>query len=59
MTEKVIRLQLYDGWIVTVAEYKQMKKELESRIIAQDVQLGDKILAKILLDNEWRYHEIK
>jgi hypothetical protein len=61
MTDKValIMMRTIEPIALTHWEYEQVKKELESRAIADCPSIGDKILAKILLENYSRYHEAK
>lgn len=54
----VIRLHAYDPSIVTVEEFDAIVAELGARRIAGDLQLGDRILAKLLLPYTARRDEI-
>lgn len=57
-TEGVIRMYLNPP-IVTCKEYEEIRHELEARAFAGDITLGDRILAKLLVDHNWRYVECK
>jgi hypothetical protein len=54
----VIRLHAYEPSIVTVEEFDAITAELNARRIAGDLQLGDRILAKLLLPHTCRREEI-
>lgn len=59
MAEQLIRLHAYEPSIVTAEEYEGLQRELMTRHVAGDLTLGDRILAKILVHNYGRYHQIK
>lgn len=57
--EAVIRLHAYDPFIITTREYEGLLRELQSRALAGDLTLGDRIVAKLLHEHASRYHEAK
>ena len=57
--EAVIRLHAYDPFIITTKEYEGLLRELQARALAGDLTLGDRIVAKLLHEHAWRYHEAK
>jgi hypothetical protein len=57
--EKVIRLYFCDPCIITADEYKQIKKDVESRYLANCSEVGDRVLAHLLVEHYGRYHEVK
>ena len=54
----VIRLSAYEPDVVTVEEFDAIVAELNARRIAGDLQLGDRILARLLLPHTCRRDEI-
>lgn len=58
MVEPVIRLIFYNPVSVTVEEFDAILKELVARQIANDTQLGDRILVTLLRNLTWRREEI-
>lgn len=56
---RVIRLQLLDPVVViTTDDYDAMVRELEARSMAGDLTQGDRVLARLLHDANYRYNEI-
>jgi hypothetical protein len=47
------------SFCVTTQEYEQMKRDVEARHMAGCTEIGDRLLAKLLLDHSSRYHEVK
>jgi hypothetical protein len=58
LDEMVIRLQFFDAYCITTEEYEAMIKELQARQWAGDITPGDRVLASVLNDASYRYHEI-
>jgi len=56
--EPVIRLIFYNPVCVTVEEFDAIVKELVTRQVANDTQLGDRILVTLLRNQTWRREEI-
>jgi hypothetical protein len=56
--EPVINLRFYDPCIVTAEEYEGISRDVAMRAVLGDVQPGDRILAKLILGMEYRYHEV-
>ena len=57
--EAVIRLYFCDPCILTTQQYEQVKKDVEARAIAGVSEVGDRVLAKLLLEHRSRYVEAK
>lgn len=58
-SKRVINLQFHNLCLITTEEYDAIKRDLEMRAIVDSPQPGDHILACLLVNMEWRYHEIK
>ena len=58
-TGPVIRLQNYSFQVLTWEEYEEIRNEILAKKLVGDTTLGDRILARLLLDVESRYHEVK
>jgi hypothetical protein len=62
---KYIRLESYEPCCITAKEYKQLEKEVMDRYrmrecgIDTETLVGDRILARLLIEHAPRYHEIK
>lgn len=59
MPQRVIKLNLYTVTCITAREYEAVRAEVHARIMTGSHGVGDIILARILLDNEYRYKEIR
>lgn len=59
MTERLISLHFYDPCVITAAEYEAIVKDLQIRYFVGDKQPGDRILATLMENMAYRYHEIK
>lgn len=57
--QAVIRLYAMEPAILTTQQFEALQKELVSRALADDITLGDRILARMVLENLPRYHEAK
>lgn len=55
----LIRLHAYEPCVITTEEYEEIRRNLEYRILMGDTHPGDRIIAKLLAENEFRYHECK
>lgn len=58
MTERLIRFATYEPCFITRAEYDQIKRDVEARHVAQCSEVGDRVLARLLLDHEYRANEL-
>lgn len=57
--EAVIRLYTYDPVIITTEEYEDLLREVQNKAITDILTLGDRILLRLLKDQELRYHDAK
>lgn len=55
---KVINLCFYNPFCITADQYEDLAREVNAHIIAGDVTLADKIIAKLLENMQHRYVEI-
>lgn len=55
--EPLIHLQFNRVVVLTTKEYEDIKRNLVGRAMIGDTTEGDRILAGLLLDNEYRYNE--
>lgn len=58
-SKPVIYLNYFTRQAISWEEYETIKREVLARFMAGDSGVGDQILAQMLLDNEYRYHEVK
>jgi hypothetical protein len=54
----MIRLCTYEPCIITAEEYAAMKRDVEARFIAGCPEIGDRVLARLLVEHSPRYYEI-
>lgn len=59
MSEAVIKLQFYDPCVISTEEYEIIQREVTARIIAGDAGPGERVLARLLLDQHSRYWEAR
>ena len=57
-SEKLVGMYAHRPFYLTAEEYETLQKELMARAIVGDTGLGDRILLRLLQDNQLRYHEI-
>jgi len=56
--EPIIRLYL-EPPCLTVEEYEDVARELETKSIVDELSIGDRILLKLIVNHHWRYQECK
>ena len=57
--EAVINVYIFGPHIITTDEYEQIEREVMAEYVVNDVTPGTRILARIVLDNAYRYNEAK
>lgn len=57
--EKYIRFTTFQPCIITHQEYSQIKKDVEARAIADCSEVGDRVLARLLIEHTFRFEVIK
>lgn len=55
--EPLIRLHAYNASILTSEEYEALQREVTALALLDSKSLVLAVLAPMLLDSEWRYHE--
>jgi hypothetical protein len=57
--EPLIKLNNLSMQCVTTKEYEAIRQELMTRALVDDVTIGDRVLAQLLQDNNYRYNECR
>lgn len=57
--EALIRMHTYEPCILTTQEYEQLQNEVIARSIADPGSVGDRILARLLVEHCGRYYEAR
>lgn len=57
--EALIRLHFFDACVITTQEYEALQKEVMAAALVDAPSTGLRILAKLLDQNSYRYHEAK
>ena len=55
----MIRMYTCDAEVLTTEEFESLKHEVTARCIADDVSVGERILARLIVEHEGRYYEAK
>lgn len=55
--EAVIRMHAYQPSILTTNEFEQLLREVRGRVLADDAGVSDKILMRMIDENQGRYFE--
>lgn len=58
MSKKVIRFVTFNPCTITWEEYAQIQRDVIARRLAGCSEVGDRVLARLLLENESRYNAI-
>lgn len=59
MADAVIRMHAYEPCILTTEEFEELEREVTARVLVDKTTPGDRILARMLIENRWRYHEAR
>ena len=58
MIEPVINLRFYDPLVITSEEYEAIRNEVLASAVVDEKTPALRVLARLILDNEWRYNEV-
>lgn len=58
MSDRVIPFRTMEPFYLTPEEFDRLQRDVEARFLVGDVGLGERILAKMIIENSYRYHEV-
>ena len=59
MAEPVINLHFNDPCVISADEYETIRKDVMARAITGATETGDRVLAHLLVNMEYRYYACK